>query len=83
MIYWNEVLFYGIPLAAFVFFIVSLVRYRQMKTAIESMSEPDQDSLQKLKTRKFLLIVASVIAGVFALVVIAFAVLLFLAVAFM
>ncbi len=81
MIYLTEALFYGIPLAAFVFLIICLVRYRDAKN--KNKEVPGTFTETQIKTRKWLLILASVIAGVFALVVIAFAVLLFLAIAFM
>ncbi|MBQ8397874.1 MAG: hypothetical protein IJX53_06735 [Clostridia bacterium] len=74
-------LYFGLPAAALVFFVVSLVLYcaacRQNKRAPGSVA-PDV-----LRRRRLMLIVSSLIAGVFAAVVIAFTALLFMAVAFM
>lgn len=74
-------LYFGLPAAALVFFVVSLVLFlsarRQNKRAPGSV-EP-----AVLRTRRLMLIISSLIAGVFVAVVIAFAVLLFMAVAFM
>ena len=81
MFYLTEALFYGIPLAAFVFFIVCLVQYRTAKK--KNSEAPGTFTEAQMKVRKWLLIIASVIAGVLLLVVIAFIVLLFLAIAFM
>lgn len=72
-----QFLFWAVPLGAIAFFIVSLILYLRAKR------QPDSVSREKLKTRKFLLVVSSVIAGVLAAVVIGFIALMFLAVAFM
>lgn len=77
MAYLIQFLFWAIPLGAIAFFIVSLILYLRAKC------QPDSVSAEKLKTRKFLLVVSSVIAGVLAAVVIGFIALMFLAVAFM
>lgn len=77
MAYLIQFLFWAIPLGAIAFFIVSLILYLRAKR------QPDSVSGEKLKTRKFLLVVSSVIAGVLAAVVIGFIALMFLAVAFM
>lgn len=68
-------LFFGLPLAAVVFFVVSLVRYiRAKKCGIDA---------EKLKEHRILLIVSSVIAGVLLAVVVGFVTLLMMAIAFM
>jgi len=74
-------LFYGLPLAAVVFFAVSLILFLSARR--QNRREPGSVDPLTLHTRRLMLIVSSVIAGVFAAVVIAFAVLLFTAVAFM
>ena len=81
MLYLVLFLFAGIPLAAAVFFLVSLVRYcaaRKMERC-----EPGSVGPEGLKQRKTLLIVSAVIAGVLAAVVIAIVVLFSLATAYM
>jgi len=81
MAYLMQYVFYAIPVAAILFFAVSLYRYRKVKK--ENRKNPDAFSVAEIKTRRILLIVSSVIAGTLAAVVIAFAVLLGMAVAFM
>lgn len=81
MIYLMHGLFYGIPLAAIVFFIVSLVLYCSARRQVKR--QPGSISSRKLKTYKTMLIVSSVIAGVLAAVVIGCVGLMFMAVAFM
>jgi len=81
MAYLMQYVFYAIPVAAIVFFAVSLYRYRRAKK--ENKKNPDTFSTAEIKARRILLIVSSVIAGTLAAVVIAFAVLLGMAVAFM
>jgi len=75
MLYYVQYIFYLIPLAALVCFIISLCRYvsgrRQGLDAAE------------MKMRKMLLIVSAAVAGVLLAVIIALAVLLYTAVAFM
>ncbi len=68
-------LFFGLPLAAVIFFVVSLVRYVRAK---RSGADP-----QERKKRRILLIVSSIIAGVLLAVVVGFIVLLMMAIAFM
>ena len=74
-------LLYGLPVAALLFFVVTLVLYitarRQNKRA------PGSVPAETLRLRRLMLIVSAVIAGLFAVVIVAFAVLLFTAVAFM
>lgn len=81
MFYIIQFIFYGIPVAAICFFAGSLYRYFHAKSV--NKKEPDTFSAAEMKKRKILLIVSSVIAGVLALVVIGFAILLYTAVAFM
>lgn len=75
------VLFFGVPLGALVFFIVSLVRFLSARSA--NQNAPDTFSPAEMQKRRILLIVSGVLAGAFLLVVIAVVVLLFTAVAFM
>lgn len=69
------------PIASIIFFVVSLVQYLSAKKQYNrSGSGFSSETLKKRKTR---LIVSSVLAGVFVTVVVAFMVLLGMAVAFM
>lgn len=81
MFYLIQCIFYGIPIAAILFLAISLYRYVHAKSA--NKKEPGTFSASEMKKRKILVIVSSVIAGVLALVVIGFAILLYTAVAFM
>jgi len=76
-----SILIYLIPLAAIVFFIVSLCYFIAVKKQYKL--EPGEINMQKKNTAKTLLIVASVIMGVFLVVIIAFVSLMFMAVAYM
>ena len=73
--------FYGIPIGVLAFFIVSLVRFCRGRKA--NKLAPNTFSPEEMRLRKTTLIVASVIMGVLAAVVIGLTVLLFMAVAFM
>ena len=74
-------LFFGIPVAATVFFVVCLCRYLVLKhqARVESGNLNGED----LKRRKILLIVSAVIFGVVMTVAISFVALLILAIAYM
>ena len=74
-------IYYAIPVAAVVFFVVSLVLFLSAKR--QESQAPGSVDATRLKTLKFLLIVSSIIAGVLLLVVLAFMALMFMAVAFM
>ena len=74
-------LYYIIPAAALLFFIVSLARWRDAKE--QNKRTPGTYSEEEMKSRKICLIVSSVIAGMMAAVVLAFMGLLMMAVAFM
>lgn len=74
-------LFGSIPVAAIVFFVVSLIRYRSAKKL--NMQASDTYSEEQMKSRRNLMITSSVIAGILVAVVIAFACLMFMAVAYM
>ena len=74
-------LFFGVPLAAIMFFAVSLVRYcaaRKMERC-----EPGSVGPEGLKQRKTLLIVSAVIAGVLMAADVAVVVLFYMAIAYM
>lgn len=81
MIYLTETMFLGLPLAAVIFWVFCLVRYRLAKK--KNTDNPESVTDAQLKVRKWLFIVATVIASAFVLVLIAFVALLFMAVAFM
>ena len=76
-----SILFFGIPLASVVLFVVSLVRYISAKRAIKR--QPDTCEKRELIARRNVLIVASCIAGVLVAVVVAIVILLWMAIAFM
>ena len=76
-----EFLYFAIPVAAIIFFVVSLCMYLSAKK--QNKRQPGSVSSQTIKNRKILLIVSSVIAGVLVTILIAFIALLFMAVAFM
>lgn len=81
MVYVTQFIFYGIPIAAVIFFIISLCRYLSAKR--RQRVAPDSISEEQLRTRRILLIVSIFIAGIFTAVVIAFILLMFMAAAFM
>lgn len=74
-------LFGSIPVAAIVFFVVSLIRYRSAKEL--NKQTPDTFSEEQMKSRRDLMIISSVIAGILAAVVIVFVCMMFMAVAYM
>lgn len=74
-------LIYFIPMAAIVFFFVSLYGYIGAKKQYKA--EPTATNEQKKKATKTLLIAASVIMGILLVVVIGFMVLMYTAVAYM
>jgi len=76
-----EFLYFAIPVAAIIFFVVSLCLY--FSTKKQNKLQPGSVSTQTLRSRKTMLIVSSVIAGVLVVVFLAFVALLFMAVAFM
>ena len=73
--YISQILFYGFPIAAVVFFIISLVLYIK-----ERKGNRDAETM---KMRRTMLMVASTILGTLIIVVILIIFLLFTAVAFM
>lgn len=74
-------LYFGIPTLALLFFGISLFRYCHAK--YRNRRIPGTFGEDAVRTRKFLLIVSAVIAGVLAAVILGFMVLLLMAVAFM
>lgn len=81
MLYFIQFLYFAIPVAAILFFIVSLCLFLSARK--QNKLQPGSVSAQTLRKRKIMLIVSSVIAGVLAAIVIAFIALLYMAVAFM
>lgn len=81
MLYFVQFLYFAIPVAAILFFIVSLCLFLSARK--QNKQQPGSVSAQTLKKRMIMLIVSSVIAGVLAAIVIAFIALLYMAVAFM
>lgn len=69
-------LFYMIPIAAIIFFIVSLIRFFYAKN--KNKQTPDSYSESQIKNRKTLLTISSAITGVLAAVIIVFWALLLL-----
>ncbi|MBR6708156.1 MAG: hypothetical protein IKL84_00595 [Clostridia bacterium] len=76
-----EALYYLIPAAALVFFVVSLVRY--LAAIRRNKLSPGTYSERQMKDRRLCLIISAVIAGIMAAVILAFIGLLMMAVAFM
>ena len=81
MLYFIQFLYFAIPVAAILFFIVSLCLFLSARK--QNKQQPGSVSAQTLRKRQIMLIVSSVIAGVLAAIVIAFIALLYMAVAFM
>lgn len=81
MLYLIQLLYYAIPVAAIIFFVTSLVRYISAKK--RNKRQPGSVSARKMSILGWTLVVASVIMGVFLIVIIAFCALMFMAVAFM
>ncbi len=77
----NLLLLYGLPLAALIFFVVSLTLY--LAARHQNKRAPGSVTDAALRARRLMLVIASVIAGLFVVVIVAFAVLLVTAVAFM
>ena len=75
------VLFYGIPVLSVLFFAVSLFLYCHGRH--RNKVQPGSVPAETMRTRKVVLIVSAVIAGIFVTVVLGFAALLLMAVAFM
>lgn len=76
-----DILFFTIPLSVIVFFAVTLYCYLSART--QNKKTPGAVSPERLKTRKILLIISSAVAIVFVAVVIGFAALLFMSIAYM
>ncbi|MBQ2944318.1 MAG: hypothetical protein IJD93_06500 [Ruminococcus sp.] len=74
-------IFFLIPLAFFVFFAVSLILFLVAKA--KNKKAPDTYSKAQIKTRKILLIISGVIAGILLAVITALVLLLYMAVAYM
>ena len=74
-------IFFVLPIAAIVFFIVSLVRYIMARS--EAKQNPDAYWQQETKNRGVVLTIASIIAGIFVAAVVSVVVILFMAVAYM
>ncbi len=81
MSYFIQIMFFGIPTIAFLFFISSLYRYKCAKKKNKEM--PDSFSIEEVKKRKIMLIVSAVIAGVLIITVVSLIVMLMMAVAYM
>lgn len=76
-----DILFFAIPAIILVLLGVSIYRYVSAKN--KNKQAPGTFSPTEMKNRKMWLIIASVIVGVLAAVVIGFMALMFMAVAFM
>ena len=75
MFYVVQGIFFGIPIAALLFFLISLYRFCNARKKNVSKEE--------MKSRKMWLIVSSVILGVLAGVLLTLAILLYMAIAYM
>ena len=76
-----ELLFFGVPIAAVLFFGVSLWRFLSAKGA--NKKAPGTYTENQLAALRLVLILASVIAGVICAIVVGFICLMFMAVAYM
>ncbi len=74
-------IFYLIPLAFFVFFAVSLILFLTAKA--KNKKAPGTYTKSQIQTRKIMLIISAVIAGVLLAVIISLIALLYMAVAYM
>lgn len=79
MVYVTQFVFFGIPLAAVLFFIISLYRYCSARKKNKMVS--GTFSAEQIETRKILLIVASIVAGTLVVVIGSIYILLLMAVA--
>ena len=77
----SEIIFFGFPIAAIVYFIVSLVRF--VRAHLLSKKFPDLVLEDKMTSLRRHLIISSVIMGVLLAVVVGFGFLLAMAVAYM
>ncbi len=75
------ILYIGIPIAALVFFAVSLILYCRGRH--QNKTSPGSVPAEKMHIRKICLIISAVIAGIMAAMVLGIAALLMMAVAFM
>jgi len=79
--YMAPILFYGVPVLAVLFFAVSLFLYCHGRH--RNKVRPGSVPADTMRIRKIVFIVSAVIAGIFVMVVLGFAALLLMAVAFM
>ncbi|MBQ2325889.1 MAG: hypothetical protein II377_06500 [Clostridia bacterium] len=77
----TDLIFYGSPIAAIVFFCISLYRYLSGKS--KNRLSPNTVSDSEMQNRRYLLIVSAVIAGIIALLAVGFIGLTFLVLAYM
>ncbi len=76
--------FFGLPLAAIIFFTVSLIRYLRLKTKIKKYGEPfSVYSREELVKRTTLLVISIIVAVVIVAVVVGIFILLLNAIAYM
>ena len=76
-----EILFYGIPILSVLFFAFTLLRYLRARRLVRRT--PDALSADALRARRNLFLIAAGIFGVLVAVVVAFTLLLMMAVAYM
>ncbi len=76
-----DILFFALPAILLVFLGISIYRYVSAKR--KSAKEPGTVSPSDMKSRKIVLIIASILAGVFLAIVVGMIALIFLAVAYM
>ena len=80
-LFWQDLIFMLIPLIIIAFFAIALVRYIHGKRLRKKA--PDLITHRQLRNRLIMLVVASVLLGLLACIVIGFIILLYTAVAFM
>ena len=76
--------FFGLPLAAIVFFVVSLIRYLRLKIKIKKYGEPfSVYSRDEMVKRTTLLVISIIVAVVIVAIVVGIYILLLNAIAFL
>ena len=76
-----DLLFYGIPILAIVFFVLCLRDYKKAKR--QSMADPGSVTKGQLRGKLILTIILGIIAACLTIVVLGFVALLFMVIAFM
>lgn len=79
--YFTSFMFFAVPVASIIFFVVSLVLFLKAKSA--NKKNPNAFNASRLTARKVMFIVSSALAFVVVSVVVSIIILLYMAVAYM